>query len=107
MGTEIHVPKENEHGICSDGAGLPMGGDRCDHPGLCDFWRRGAVFLGGVIAEAPTLPAELPLYILAAVVGGGIGSGLGARRISDEFIRLLLALVLLIAAGKMLLAGFS
>jgi len=59
------------------------------------------------IAKAPTLPFELPLYILAAVVGGGIGSGLGARRISGEFIRVLLAVVLLIAAGKMLLTAFS
>jgi len=63
--------------------------------------------LGGVIADHPTLPSALPFYIIAAVAGGLIGSGLGARRLPGEGIRLLLAVVLLIAAAKMFLTMFS
>jgi uncharacterized membrane protein YfcA len=57
--------------------------------------------LGGVIAESPSLPPALPLYICAAVVGGLIGSWFGARRMSGSGIRILLAAVLTIAAVKM------
>ncbi|RMH12965.1 MAG: sulfite exporter TauE/SafE family protein [Planctomycetota bacterium] len=57
--------------------------------------------LGGVIAESPALPTELPLYLAAAVAGGLLGSGLGARRLGGNSIRALLAVVLIIAAIKM------
>ena len=57
--------------------------------------------LGGVIAESPSLPPALPVYIAAAVAGGLIGSWFGARRMSGAGIRILLAVVLTIAAVKM------
>ncbi|MCH2153192.1 MAG: sulfite exporter TauE/SafE family protein [Phycisphaerales bacterium] len=63
--------------------------------------------LGGVILDSAQLPAQLPFYILAAIIGGTIGSGLGARQIPGNGIRLLLAIVLLIAAGKMFLTAFE
>ena len=63
--------------------------------------------LGGVAAESPALPRELPLYIAAAVVGGLIGSGLGARRLPGNAIRGLLGVVLVIAAVKMFVTAFS
>ncbi|MCH2133445.1 MAG: sulfite exporter TauE/SafE family protein [Phycisphaerales bacterium] len=63
--------------------------------------------LGGVIADSPALPSALPLYIVAAVVGGLVGSGLGARRLAGDWIRVLLAIVLLIAAAKMFLTAFD
>ena len=49
------------------------------------------------------LPRELPLGLAAVAIGGVIGAELGARRLPTEAIRRLLALVLLIAAVKLLL----
>ena len=57
--------------------------------------------LGGVLADSPNLPPALPLYIAVAIAGGLLGSWLGARRISGNGIRILLAFVLLIAGIKM------
>lgn len=62
--------------------------------------------LGGVIVELPALPPELPLYIVAAVAGGLTGATLGARRLPGDWIRGLLAVVLVIAAAKMFLTTF-
>ncbi len=62
--------------------------------------------LGGVVADLPALPPELPFYITAAVGGGLIGSGLGAKRLPGTSIRVLLGVVLIIAAIKMFLAAF-
>ena len=63
--------------------------------------------LGGVISEGPNLPEALPIYIIVAVAGGLIGSGLGARKLPGNGIRLLLALVLIIASVKMFVTTFS
>jgi uncharacterized membrane protein YfcA len=63
--------------------------------------------LGGVISEGPNLPKALPIYIIIAVAGGLIGSGLGARKLPGDGIRLLLALVLIIASVKMFVTTFS
>ena len=59
--------------------------------------------LAGIATETPPLPAGMMMYIVAAVGGGLIGSGLGANRFPGRGIRLLLAFVLLIASGKMFL----
>lgn len=53
------------------------------------------------------LPSEIPYYIAAAVVGGVIGSTLGSKKLGGEGIRLLLGVVLLIAAAKMFLTAWS
>lgn len=63
--------------------------------------------LGGVISDEPTLPTALPYYIVAAVAGGLIGSGLGAKKLPGDGIRLLLALVLIIGAIKMFVTAFG
>ncbi len=62
--------------------------------------------LGGVITDAPTLPPALGYFIIAAVAGGLIGSGLGAKKLPGDGIRLLLAVVLLIASLKMFITAF-
>ena len=48
-----------------------------------------------------------PLWAGAAVVGGLIGSYLGARRFSSVMIRRLLAVVLVIAGAKLVFDGAS
>ncbi len=53
------------------------------------------------------LPDEIAYYLLAAVVGGVIGSGIGAKRITADSLRALLGVVLLIAAAKMFITGFQ
>jgi len=55
--------------------------------------------------SAAGLPAAVPFWLAAVFVGGAIGSWLGARRLPLLSIRRLLAIVLLLAGGKMLLAS--
>ena len=57
----------------------------------------------GLLTKPVTFPAMLPLWVVAAVAGGLIGSGLGATRLSNPTLRRLLAVVLVIAAMKLLL----
>ncbi len=60
----------------------------------------------GLLGNAPTfaaLPSALPLWAVAAVVGGLVGSELGARRIAPQTFRQLLGVVLVIAGGKLIL----
>lgn len=59
--------------------------------------------LAGNFASALVLPVELVWWAPAAVLGGLIGSELGARRIATGTFRRMLALVLLVAALKMAL----
>lgn len=51
-----------------------------------------------------TLPAAMPGWLLGVLAGGMLGSWLGSRRLPTLAIRRLLAVVLLLAGGKMLLA---
>lgn len=61
----------------------------------------GGVAMGGSIVLAP----GLPLWIGAALVGGLIGSSLGAARFSVLSLRRALAVVLVLAAAKIVLLG--
>ena len=59
----------------------------------------------GLLGQLPlgdVLPAALPLWIVAVVVGGGIGATLGSRKLPMPVLRVVLALVLVVAGGKML-----
>lgn len=63
--------------------------------------------IAGLLGHAPnmqTLPAALPLWAVAAVVGGLIGSELGSRRLGNLTIRRLLAVALVVAGTKFLLS---
>lgn len=62
-----------------------------------------AAGLAGNLASVRSLPPAIPLWAIAAVVGGVIGSELGSRRIGTSTFRRLLALVLVIAGAKLVL----
>ena len=57
--------------------------------------------LAGLVVAGFSLPPALPGWILAVVAGGLIGSWLGARRFSILALRRVLALVLVLAAAKL------
>ena len=61
--------------------------------------------LGGVMTQVPTLPDGVTWLILSATLGGILGARLGSRHLPGEWIRVVLALVLIIAAGKMFLTA--
>jgi uncharacterized protein len=58
--------------------------------------------LAGVVSTSPALPAALPYWAVAAVVGGVIGAEYGSRRLGNPVIHKILALVLVIAGVKMI-----
>jgi uncharacterized membrane protein YfcA len=49
------------------------------------------------------IPRELPVFLLAVLAGAGLGTWLGVRRLPPRVLLGLLAVVLLIAAGKLVL----
>lgn len=56
----------------------------------------------GVMTTSPHLPAALPYWAIAAVLGGYLGAEYGSKRLGNAALKKLLALVLLIAGIKML-----
>lgn len=61
--------------------------------------------LAGVLTKAPVLPEGLIYWAVAAIAGGWIGAEYGSKRLANPTIRKLLAVVLLFAGSKMLLAS--
>ena len=59
----------------------------------------------GLITVAPTLPAGIYYWAVAAVVGGFIGAEFGSKRLGNPSIQRLLALVLLIGGVKMVVSA--
>lgn len=57
--------------------------------------------LGGLLTDGLSVPPELALWVPAVVVGGLIGSWLGAARFSILNLRRALAFVLVLAAAKL------
>ncbi len=62
-----------------------------------------AAALSGNLASVQALPPEVLFWAPAALVGGLIGSELGARRVAPETFRRLLGMVLLLAGCKLIL----
>lgn len=56
----------------------------------------------GLMARMPVLPAALPMWAIAAGIGGLIGSTLGSRYFAGTTVRRVLSVVLLIAGAKLL-----
>jgi uncharacterized membrane protein YfcA len=61
--------------------------------------------LFGHWATMMSLPAELPLWGLAALIGGWIGATYGSQRFSGTTVRYILGTVIFIASLKMLVWG--
>lgn len=59
----------------------------------------------GHLSSLQSLPHEIVWFAPAALIGGLIGSELGSRRLAPMTMRRLLAVVLVVAGGKMLLGG--
>jgi hypothetical protein len=59
--------------------------------------------LAGNVASVRYLPAEIALWAPVAAAGGLIGAELGSRRLAPATLRYLLAVVLVVAGGKMIL----
>lgn len=57
--------------------------------------------LAGVLVGGIRLPGELPLWVLAVGIGGVVGSWLGAARFRVLTLRRTLAVVLVVAAAKL------
>lgn len=61
-----------------------------------------AAALAGVWATLPGLPPQLPLWMLAAAIGGLFGSWLALRRLPPRTLRAILFLLLAVAGLRML-----
>jgi len=62
----------------------------------------GIGLLSGLTGIA-VLPRAVPLWAVAAVAGGLLGSGLGSRHLKSHVLRRLLAAVLVVAGAKLIL----
>ena len=62
-----------------------------------------AALAAGVVAKGFDFPGWLPLLAIAVVVGGWCGAEYGSRRFANPVVRRFLAVVLLVAGGKMML----
>lgn len=60
--------------------------------------------LSGQIASLAYLPGAIPYWAVAAGIGGWIGAEYGSRRLGSQTLRRLLALILVIAGVKMVMA---
>jgi uncharacterized membrane protein YfcA len=66
-------------------------------------WINSALGLAGLWQATGTLPAALPVWLAVVAVGALVGTQLGIHRLPLKGLRYALALVLLIAAAKLLL----
>lgn len=62
--------------------------------------------LVGAMMVAPILPAALPLWAVAAVIGGYAGAEYGSKRLGNPAIQKILAVVLVIAGAKMIITSW-
>ena len=60
--------------------------------------------LAGNLTSVGNLPSLIPVLVLTAAIGGTTGSTLGSGRLATQSFRRLLAVVLIVAAGKLIFA---
>ena len=61
--------------------------------------------LAGHLSSVAQLPVNLPIWGVAAVIGGWIGASYGAKRAPPPVLRRLLSLVLIVAGAKLVLGA--
>jgi len=61
--------------------------------------------LAGQLIGGATLPSALPVWGVAVLVGGWLGSGLGTRKLAGTTLRRVLAAVLIVPRLKIIFAG--
>ena len=66
-------------------------------------WINSLTALAGLLQSGQTLPAQLPLWLGAVAIGALLGTQLGLKWLPIRGLRYALGVVLLIAAGKLLL----
>lgn len=71
------------------------------------IWLNSAAGILGHIHLGVTWPPHLTVWILAAAVGGLVGSYAGARKFSGLVLRRVLAVVLFVAAAKSIMVAFK
>jgi uncharacterized membrane protein YfcA len=59
----------------------------------------------GVGLHTEGIPAFLPVWMVVVALGGWVGAELGAKRLTPKTLHWLLAVVLVVAGGKIILAG--
>lgn len=67
------------------------------------IWVNSLAGLLGRLTTVSALPVPLPLWAAAAIVGGLVGAHYGSRRLAGTTLRRLLAVVLVVAAAKLVL----
>ena len=67
------------------------------------IWVNSLAGLLGKPESLGMLPPGIPLWALAAAAGGIVGAGLGSRRLPSLVLRRVLAVVLVVAGGKLFL----
>jgi uncharacterized membrane protein YfcA len=65
-----------------------------------------AAALAGTWTTLPLVPAQLPIWLVCVGFGGLLGSWMGALHLDPRTLRLLLAFLLLAAAGRMIAVSF-
>ncbi len=60
----------------------------------------------GVWTTTLSFPQQLPIWLVSVALGGVVGSWFGARYLRAEAMRLVLALLLLVAAARMIATAF-
>src|SRR3954451_6781633 len=58
--------------------------------------------LAGNLASLHYLPPQIPLFAVVVAIGGIIGSQIGSRRLAPNALKVLLAVVLLVAGAKLI-----
>jgi uncharacterized protein len=66
------------------------------------IWVNSAAGLAGNLGSLRAVPAALPIWAVAVVLGGFLGSELGSRRVGVRTFRRLLAAVLVVAGAKLI-----
>ena len=128
--TNYEVNKPNTFGVAASGAGLGflsgltgVGGGIFLSP-LLIFLRWGEIkqisgvaaafilvnsaagLLGFLTTKTSQLPPALPLWAVAAGIGGYLGAEYGSRRFGNPVIKRILSIILFLAGTKMIVGAF-